>query len=158
MATPNEHKTVQARILAYAQEMGWIFVSRGEAETRRNFKKSYTKAADQAKAASPLFVALLFEQVREFNPDFADSAEELARKLTAFPANIRGNRDFLRALRGQSTFFDPTEARERDLKLIDFDCLTSNRFEVTEGARLWSRRSIAVKFAGLRSGADFIAM
>ncbi|UST58293.1 HsdR family type I site-specific deoxyribonuclease [Pseudomonas moraviensis] len=134
MAMPSEHKTVQARILAYAQEIGWIFVPRGEAETRRNFDKSQAKLADQAKAASPFFIETLFNQVKAFNPDFADSAAELARKLTALPANIRGNRAFLRALRGQSTFFDPIDARERDLKLIDFDIesLTSNRFEVTE--------------------------
>ncbi len=32
---PGEHKTVQARILAYAQEVGWTFVPREEAEKRR---------------------------------------------------------------------------------------------------------------------------
>jgi len=34
MPTPGEHKTVQARILAYAQEIGWTFVLRAEAEAR----------------------------------------------------------------------------------------------------------------------------
>jgi hypothetical protein len=28
---PTEHKTVQARLLAYAQETGWNYVPRGEA-------------------------------------------------------------------------------------------------------------------------------
>lgn len=37
MPTPGEHKTVQARILAYTQEIGWRFVSRAEAEARRGF-------------------------------------------------------------------------------------------------------------------------
>ena len=37
MPAPGEHKTVQARILAYAQEIGWRFVSRAEAEARRGF-------------------------------------------------------------------------------------------------------------------------
>jgi type I restriction enzyme R subunit len=32
---PSEHKTVQARILAYSQEIGWSFVPREEAEERR---------------------------------------------------------------------------------------------------------------------------
>ncbi len=32
---PSEHKTVQTRILAYAHEVGWSFVSREEAEKRR---------------------------------------------------------------------------------------------------------------------------
>ena len=35
MPAPGEHKTVQARILAYAQEIGWRCVLRAEAEARR---------------------------------------------------------------------------------------------------------------------------
>ena len=35
MPVPGEHKTVQARILAYAQEIGWTFVPRAEAAGRR---------------------------------------------------------------------------------------------------------------------------
>ena len=31
MPAPGEHKTVQARILKYAQEIGWTFVLRDEA-------------------------------------------------------------------------------------------------------------------------------
>ena len=34
MSKPSEHKTVQARILAYAQEIGWSLVPRKEAEKR----------------------------------------------------------------------------------------------------------------------------
>lgn len=34
---PTEHKTVQSRILAYAQEIGWRYVPREEAEKRRGF-------------------------------------------------------------------------------------------------------------------------
>jgi len=37
MPTPGEHKTVQARILEYAEAIGWTFVSREEAEQRRRF-------------------------------------------------------------------------------------------------------------------------
>lgn len=51
MAIPTKHKTVQAGILDYAQEVGWTFVPRAEAETRRGFDKSPIKPADQAKAA-----------------------------------------------------------------------------------------------------------
>ena len=35
MNRPTEHKTVQSRILAYAQEIGWTFVPRAESERRR---------------------------------------------------------------------------------------------------------------------------
>jgi hypothetical protein len=37
MPAPSEHKTVQARILKYAQEIGWTYVPRDEAERRRRF-------------------------------------------------------------------------------------------------------------------------
>lgn len=37
MAAPTEYKTVQSRILAYAQEIGWTYVPREEAERRRRF-------------------------------------------------------------------------------------------------------------------------
>ena len=37
MLTPSEHKTVQARILEYAEAIGWTMVSREEAERRRGF-------------------------------------------------------------------------------------------------------------------------
>ena len=37
MAGPTEHKTVQSRILAYSEEIGWTFVPHEEAERRRRF-------------------------------------------------------------------------------------------------------------------------
>ena len=37
MAAPTEHKTVQARVLCYAQEIGWKYVLREDAERRRRF-------------------------------------------------------------------------------------------------------------------------
>ncbi len=36
---PGEHKTVQARILEYAEAIGWMLVSREEAEQRRGFEE-----------------------------------------------------------------------------------------------------------------------
>ena len=38
MPKPSEHKTVQTRILEYAQDVGWTFVSRREAEQGRNIE------------------------------------------------------------------------------------------------------------------------
>lgn len=39
MNKPSEQKTVQARIFAYVQEIGWSLVSRDEAEKRRGKTK-----------------------------------------------------------------------------------------------------------------------
>ena len=45
---PGEHKTVQVRILGYAEAIGWTFVSREEAEQRRGFDPEVLPA-DRAK-------------------------------------------------------------------------------------------------------------
>jgi type I restriction enzyme R subunit len=37
MPKPSEHKTVQGRILKYAEKIGWIFVPHEDAEARRGF-------------------------------------------------------------------------------------------------------------------------
>jgi type I restriction enzyme R subunit len=39
MSTPSKHKTVQARILKYAKEIGCTVVPREEAEERRGLKE-----------------------------------------------------------------------------------------------------------------------
>jgi type I restriction enzyme R subunit len=67
MSTPGEDKTVQARILAYAQEIGWSFVSREEAENRRGFDPD-VPPADRARNRSLFFDDLLNAKVREFYP------------------------------------------------------------------------------------------
>ncbi len=55
---PSEHKTVQARILAYAEAIGWTIVSREEAEQRRGFDPE-VPPADRAKNLSLFFGDLL---------------------------------------------------------------------------------------------------
>jgi len=72
MPTPGEHKTVQARILAYAEAIGWTLVSREEAEQRRGFDPE-VPTADRAKNRSLFFDDLLDAKVREFNPRYAEA-------------------------------------------------------------------------------------
>ena len=72
MPTPSEHKTVQARILAYAEAIGWTFVSREEAEQRRGFDPD-VPPADRARNRSLFFDDLLDARVREFNPRYAEA-------------------------------------------------------------------------------------
>ena len=66
MPGPGEHKTVQARILAYAQEIGWTYVPRGEAERRRGFDPRRATPQDRRAEASLYFDDLLDAQVRSF--------------------------------------------------------------------------------------------
>ncbi len=101
MLKPTEHKRVQARILKYAEEIGWVFVSRAEAEERRGLSSAKPgtsvplSARERAKNASLFFTDTLYEKVKEFNPKFKDSKEELLRKLNFPLPTIQGNRDFL---------------------------------------------------------------
>ena len=73
MPTPSEHKTVQARILAYAQEIGWLFVSRDEAEARRGFDPDGVTSEERARPATLHFGNLLHAKVREFNLKYKEA-------------------------------------------------------------------------------------
>ena len=65
---PGERKTVQARILGYADDIGWTGVPRAEAERRRGFDPARATPKEQARGASLLFGDLLHVQFRAFNP------------------------------------------------------------------------------------------
>ena len=126
MPTPTEHKTVQARILHYAQEIGWTFVPRSEAVQRRGFR------ADGAQPASLYFEELMDAKVREFNPQYTDAPGALFGQLQRLQANVHGNREFLKYLRNQATFFCQAEGRELNLMLIDYEHPEHNVYDVTE--------------------------
>jgi len=132
MSKPTEHKSVQARILQYAEDIGWSVVSQSEAEIRRGFDINGISAREKAKNASRWFSDVLFQKVCDFNPKFKDTKEELLRKLDLLLPNIQGNYDFLQYLRGEKTFYSNDEKREFNLKLIDFDHPEANIFEVSE--------------------------
>lgn len=55
---PGEHKTVQARILAYAQEAGWSLVSRKEAGQRRGFEPQMAQMGTDAEPQKKICVNL----------------------------------------------------------------------------------------------------
>ena len=95
MPTPLAHKTVQARILPYAEaihlcqgyggQVGWTIVSREEAERRRGFDPK-VPTDGRARNRSLFFDDLLDAKVREFNPRYAESKGAL---LGRFPPSPR---------------------------------------------------------------------
>ena len=131
MPKPGEHKTVQARILEYAEDIDWTFVPRNEAEKRRGFDPE-APPKDRAKGRTLFFDNLLGTKVRKFNPRYAEAEGALLGKFRHFRSDIYGNREFVEHLRNRGKFFDHEEDRERDLVLIDYDNLSRNTFEVTE--------------------------
>ena len=138
MANPTEYKTVQARILAYAQEIGWSFVPRDEAERRRGFDPAGATPEERARKSSLFFGDLLHAQVRAFNPKYKEAEGALVGEFQRFHSDIYGNRDFLTALRNQHKFFSAEDNRELDITLIDYGDLARspndwrNVYEVTE--------------------------
>ena len=125
MPTPTEHKTVQARILTYAEAIGWTFIPREQAEQRRG----------GTPASSPLslfFDDLLDTKVREFNPRYTETEDTLLGQFRHLHTNIYGNQEFVEHLRNRGKFLDHEENRERDLILIDYHDPTRNVYEVTE--------------------------
>ncbi|MDA8238739.1 MAG: HsdR family type I site-specific deoxyribonuclease [Nitrospiraceae bacterium] len=147
MLAPGEHKTVQARVLAYAQEIGWTYVPRAEAEKRRGFtpqqnphplpegegtKNGASEAAGRAQGASLYFGDLLHAKIREFNPKYKEAEGALIGEWQRLRADIAGNRDFLAYLRNQGKFFCSDESRELDLQVIDYNNPSRNIYEVTE--------------------------
>ena len=72
MPTPSVHKTVQARILAYAEAVGWTLVSREEAEQCRGFDLD-VPPSDRDRNSSLFFDDVLDAMAREFNPRYAEA-------------------------------------------------------------------------------------
>jgi type I restriction enzyme R subunit len=138
MPKPGEHKTVQARILQYAQDIGWAYVSRAEAEKRRGFDPDGATPEDHARSASTFFGDLLHVQVCTFNPKYKEAEGALVGELQRLKADIYGNRDFLTYLRNQGKFYSAEEKRELDLTVIDYTDAARPRekrrnvYEVTE--------------------------
>jgi type I restriction enzyme R subunit len=139
MSKPGEHKTVQARILAYAEAIGWTIVSREEAEQRRapspegyGGTSGNSPTAEQIKRFSLFFDDLLDAKVREFNPRYSEAAGALLGRFRHLHTDIYGNREFVEHLRNRGKFFDHEEKRERDLILIDYENPARNVYEVTE--------------------------
>ncbi len=81
---PGEHKTVQARILGYAEAIGWTIVTREEAEQRRGFDL-VVPPADLAKNRSLFFDDLLDAKLREINPCYAKAEGALLGQFRRLP-------------------------------------------------------------------------
>ena len=127
MPTPGEHKTVQARILEYAEAIGWTIVPREKAEERRGgIPAPFRKKDGDRNVPAPFslfFDDLLDAQLRTFNPRYTEAEGALLEQFRHLHTDIYGNR---------GKFFDHEEKRERDLILIDYDDSANNVYEVTE--------------------------
>ena len=133
MPTPSEHKTVQARILEYAEAIGWTFVSSEEAEQRRGFNPD-VPPKDRAKGYSLFFDDLLDARVREFNPRYAEAEGALAVQQS-FEGRQTSTEEALAALLKE---VETNESRKVEQAAKGFDGLTYSVFRtlLDKAARL----------------------
>ncbi len=75
MPAPGEHKTVQTRIIAYAQEIGWTHVPFAEPKTRRGFDP------DRAMTEARVLHQLMTAQTRVHDLDVDEFCSNLLQKL-----------------------------------------------------------------------------
>src|SRR6185503_20888993 len=105
-------KTVQARILAYAQEIGWSFVPRDEAERRRGFDLAGASPEERARKATLFFGDLLHAQVRAFNPKYKEAGGGAGGRVPAVPfGHLRQPRFPNRAAQSTQVFFCGRQSR-----------------------------------------------
>ena len=97
---PTESKSVQSRIIKYSTEVGWKYVPRKESDARRGDRASYKNER--------YYRDILNTKLWEFNSWLPKNYN-----LPDPTPKIEGNRQFLLALRGQSTAYDENEKREK---------------------------------------------
>ncbi|MFA6459322.1 MAG: HsdR family type I site-specific deoxyribonuclease [Candidatus Paceibacterota bacterium] len=138
---PTETKSVQNRIIKYAVDMGWQYITREKSDARRGDELSYKN--------QPYYMDVLISKLREFNPWLPTNYS-----FSSPAPKIDGNRQILLALRGQSTAYDDVENRERNVKVIDFETKENNIFEVTDefsfsNSRYTNRQDIVFLINGI---------
>lgn len=117
-----ESSAVQSPMLNYAQQIGWTLVPTVEALKRRG--------GETGLAFVQTFTAQFIALNKAAGLNGVHAAEALKR-LAELKPRIEGNRDMLDMLRGETSVYHAGQKREINFKVIDFDNLAANVFEVT---------------------------
>src|SRR6516225_9211773 len=109
-------------MLRYAQEIGWDYLEPEQALVLRGGE------------AGLYFKDVLETQLLRLNPGVVDASRlpDILRRLNLLKPTLEGNREALSWLRGEQSVFVPEENRERNVRLIDFEHLDLNIFQVTD--------------------------
>lgn len=116
----SETGTVQFPMVKHATEIGWTSLTPQEALTLRGGE------------AGTFLREVLEKKLVEFNPWLTpDAVRSIVETLDALPPTIEGNREMLSWLRGERSWPDPEEKRQRPVKLVEFGRPGENAFHVT---------------------------
>src|SRR5688572_28352925 len=116
----SERREVQNPLIRYATEIGWTYISEEEALTLRGGETGL------------FFNEVLAAQLTKLNPRLSFDPQAVLRQLENVRAGIEGNYETLLYLRGQKSIYDPTQKRELNLTLVDFDLPEANVYHVTD--------------------------
>ena len=117
-----ESSSVQNPLIRYATEVGWEHIVAAEAAKLRRGE------------AGTMFYALLEETLLKLNPGIVtpENVGEIARRIEGVRNSIEGNAEILAWLRGERSVYVASEKRQRNVRLIDYEKLSQNVFQVTE--------------------------
>lgn len=117
-----ERATVQDPLVKYASEIGWDYVEPEDALVLRQG------------AAGMFFYQVLRDRLIALNPSVvtAKNVEEVIKRMESVRHSIEGNEGILLWLRGQRSIYVDSKHREINVKVLDFDHVERNGFQVTD--------------------------
>ena len=126
----SEYTAVQEPMLRYGDQIGWTCVPQAQALQMRGGDTGL------------FFTDELEAQLMKLNKGILDQSgcARIMRQLRLLKPTLEGNQDALSWMRGEHSIFVPSENRERNVTLIDFDTPNNNLFQVTDE---WSQKGTA---------------
>lgn len=123
MSRITEKRDVQDQLINYLTGIGWTFIGQYDLPAWRHQNET-----------EPFLIDILPAQLAALNgwPPGDPRIEQIVRRLRLLPPTLEGNEEYLHALRGHWTVYDPATQRERNVTLIDYRNLKANRFHFTE--------------------------
>ncbi len=118
----SERSAVQNPMLKYAQEIGWEYVTPGDALTFRGGDTGL------------YFTGILEAQLIRLNTGIVDLSRtpDILRRMNLLKPTIEGNKEAHSWLRGEQSVFVSEENRERNVRVIDFEHPENNVYHVTD--------------------------
>src|SRR5437762_10626880 len=116
-----ESATVQDPLVGYAGEIGWEIVPQSEAVILRKGE------------GGVFFYNLLEETLLRLNPGVItlENVDDVIRRLEGVRNSIDGNAEILAWLRGERSVHVTSEKRQRQVRLIDYENVHQNIFQVS---------------------------
>src|SRR5437867_2400652 len=116
-----ESVTVQSPLVRYAGEIGWKIVPQSDAVSLRKGE------------GGMFFYNLLEETLLRLNPGIItpENVDDVIRRLEGVRNSIEGNAEILAWLRGERSVHVAGEKRQRQVRLIDYENVDQNIFQVS---------------------------